>query len=224
MDFGGYAPKAVREFDNAGSGCNNSGETNPSLIGIPHGALSWNDALLWGEGSPSDPMGQMAGDIHYDQSQVDVVRDSRGVMKRLNDYELSAAKMGLRPIPRGMVKRLRPRNEPLKNPCGIQRGILRRHASTANKSDGDADVGDAYQSSAGESRENVQRFTCPHSDCSERSFGPRADRDRHVRKHSATERTFACLEPGCGKRFYRSDKLLDHSRHGHRSCTCGKRC
>ncbi|OCK86448.1 hypothetical protein K432DRAFT_1580 [Lepidopterella palustris CBS 459.81] len=70
----------------------------------------------------------------------------------------------------------------------------------------------------------TQRYYCPDPACGHRSFGRRSDRDRHVRKHSVTKRTFVCLELGCGKRFYRKDKLLDHSRQGHRSnagvCTC----
>ena len=70
----------------------------------------------------------------------------------------------------------------------------------------------------------THRFCCPHPSCSDRSFGRRSDRDRHVRKHSMTERTYACPQSECEKRFYRKDKLLDHTRHGHRpkkaACTC----
>ena len=70
----------------------------------------------------------------------------------------------------------------------------------------------------------THRFCCPHPSCSDRSFGRRSDRDRHVRKHSMTERTYSCPQSECEKRFYRKDKLLDHTRHGHRpkkaACTC----
>ena len=70
----------------------------------------------------------------------------------------------------------------------------------------------------------THRFCCPHPSCTDRSFGRRSDRDRHVRKHSMTERTYACPQSECGKRFYRKDKLLNHTRNGHRpkkvACTC----
>ena len=70
----------------------------------------------------------------------------------------------------------------------------------------------------------THRFCCPHPSCTDRSFGRRSDRDRHVRKHSMTERTYACPQSEWEKRFYRKDKLLDHTRHGHRpkkaACTC----
>ena len=70
----------------------------------------------------------------------------------------------------------------------------------------------------------THRFCCPHPSCADRSFGRRSDRDRHVRKHSMAERTYACPQSECGKRFYRKDKLLDHTRNGHRpkkvACTC----
>ncbi|OCK97641.1 uncharacterized protein K441DRAFT_675033 [Cenococcum geophilum 1.58] len=72
----------------------------------------------------------------------------------------------------------------------------------------------------------THRFYCPNPSCTDRSFGRRSDRDRHVRKHSTTERTYACPQSECGKRFYRKDKLLDHTRRGHRpkevACTCNR--
>ena len=64
------------------------------------------------------------------------------------------------------------------------------------------------------------RSQCPSCD---RSFNRPTDRERHMGIHSK-ERKFACPEPGCGKRFYRKDKLGDHSRRGHRNrkqtCIC----
>ncbi|OCK97645.1 uncharacterized protein K441DRAFT_502979, partial [Cenococcum geophilum 1.58] len=53
-------------------------------------------------------------------------------------------------------------------------------------------------------------FQCPELSCG-RSFNRPTDRERHMGIHSK-ERKFACLELGCGKRFYRKDKLTDHSR------------
>jgi hypothetical protein len=38
-----------------------------------------------------------------------------------------------------------------------------------------------------------------------------------MRKHNPRERVFVCKELDCEKRFYRKDKLLDHSRNIHGS-------
>ncbi|OCL12725.1 hypothetical protein AOQ84DRAFT_276547, partial [Glonium stellatum] len=53
-------------------------------------------------------------------------------------------------------------------------------------------------------------FQCSKLSCG-RSFNRHTDRERHMRVHSE-ERKFVCIVPGCQRRFYRKDKLLDHSR------------
>jgi hypothetical protein len=62
-----------------------------------------------------------------------------------------------------------------------------------------------------------RKYQCTHSACAARSFRRRSDRDRHMRKHNPRERVFVCKELDCEKRFYRKDKLLDHSRNIHGS-------
>lgn len=62
-----------------------------------------------------------------------------------------------------------------------------------------------------------RKYQCTHSACTARSFRRRSDRDRHMRKHNPRERVFVCKELDCEKRFYRKDKLLDHSRNIHSS-------
>ena len=62
-----------------------------------------------------------------------------------------------------------------------------------------------------------RKYQCTHSACTARSFRRRSDRDRHMRKHNPRERVFVCKELDCEKRFYRKDKLLDHSRNIHGS-------
>ena len=62
-----------------------------------------------------------------------------------------------------------------------------------------------------------QKYQCTHSTCTAPSFRRRSDRDRHMRKHNPRERVFVCKELDCEKRFYRKDKLLDHSRNIHSS-------
>lgn len=62
-----------------------------------------------------------------------------------------------------------------------------------------------------------RKYQCTHSACTARSFRRRSDRDRHMRKHNPRGRVFVCKELDCEKRFYRKDKLLDHSRNIHGS-------
>ncbi|KAF2495846.1 hypothetical protein BU16DRAFT_358463 [Lophium mytilinum] len=154
----------------------------------------------------------------------------------LEVYQPSAVKSTPHHLPHSAARKAQARIAPPEDPCGMHRDLKRRRPShiiedeyedgvgdEAEDEDQDQDQDRSYQRSNNKVRRKGQRFTCPHPGCSGRSFGRRADRDRHVRKHSATERTFVCPEPGCVKRFYRKDKLLDHTRQGHRpvaSCTC----
>ena len=52
-----------------------------------------------------------------------------------------------------------------------------------------------------------ERYPCPMSICND-TFSRRADADRHAKKHK--ERTLRCHAVGCGRAFYRRDKLASH--------------
>lgn len=58
------------------------------------------------------------------------------------------------------------------------------------------------------------RYYCNFGGCT-RSFSRPSDRNRHLKSHYPEERIFACPERPCTMRFYRRDKLLDHSRRVH---------
>lgn len=67
-----------------------------------------------------------------------------------------------------------------------------------------------------------RRYYCNFKGCT-RSFSRPGDRNRHLKSHYLEERIFVCPERLCAMRFYRRDKLLDHSRrvHGAGSRKCG---
>lgn len=58
------------------------------------------------------------------------------------------------------------------------------------------------------------RYYCNYKGCT-RSFSRPSDRNRHLKSHYPEERIFVCPERPCAMRFYRRDKLLDHSRRVH---------
>jgi len=45
------------------------------------------------------------------------------------------------------------------------------------------------------------------------AFGRREEYRRHMKKHNGP--FFPCTQPGCGRMFYREDKLRDHLNKGH---------
>lgn len=60
------------------------------------------------------------------------------------------------------------------------------------------------------------RYYCTYNGCT-KSFSRPTDRERHSKKHYPEERVFVCPEIPCTMRFYRRDKLVDHSRRMHRA-------
>jgi hypothetical protein len=58
------------------------------------------------------------------------------------------------------------------------------------------------------------RYYCTYKGCTQ-SFSRPKDRERHLKKHYPEERVFICPEKPCAMRFYRRDKLMDHSRRVH---------
>ncbi|OCL06128.1 hypothetical protein AOQ84DRAFT_390409 [Glonium stellatum] len=58
------------------------------------------------------------------------------------------------------------------------------------------------------------RFPCYHSQCVNRTFSRRSDRDRHTRKHDG-DIQHVCPRENCAMTFYRKDKLQSHLRKRH---------